>query len=46
MSIWKNLVTLDTVLINMIDKKHRALTLEIDRYVCVECEEEFDFNDL
>jgi len=26
--------------------KHRALTLEIDRYVCVECDEEFDFNDL
>jgi hypothetical protein len=26
--------------------KHRALTLEKKRYVCVECEEEFDFNDL
>jgi len=26
--------------------KHRVFTLENDMYVCVECDEEFDFNDL
>ena len=26
--------------------KHRALTLENGKYVCVQCDEEFDFNDL